>query len=66
VFLATGTVMLFTGVSPVPFRLASFVEVLVAAEYIAISLILPGWTGEMKSVWHAWRYRQGARGGEPA
>jgi CDP-diacylglycerol--glycerol-3-phosphate 3-phosphatidyltransferase len=66
VFLATGTVMLFTGVSPVPFRLASFVEVLVAAEYIAISLILPGWTGEMKSAWHAWRYRQGARGGEPA
>ena len=66
VFLATGTVMLFTGLSPVPFRLASFVEVLVAVEYIAISLILPGWTGEMKSAWHAWRYRQGARGGEPA
>jgi len=58
--------MLFTGLSPVPFRLASFVEVLVAAEYIAISLILPGWTGEMKSAWHAWRYRQGARDGEPA
>jgi len=56
VLLATGTVMLFTGLSPVPFRLASFVEVLVAAEYIAISLILPGWTGEMKSAWHAWRY----------
>jgi CDP-diacylglycerol--glycerol-3-phosphate 3-phosphatidyltransferase len=66
VLLAIGAVMLFTGLSPVPFRLASFVEVLVAAEYIAISLILPGWTGEMKSAWHAWRYRQGARGGEPA
>lgn len=66
VFLAIGAVMLFTGLSPVPFRLASFVEVLVAAEYIAISLILPGWTGEMKSAWHAWRYRQKAHGGEPA
>ena len=66
VLLAIGAVMLFTGLSPVPFRLASFVEVLVAAEYIAISLILPGWTGEMKSAWHAWRYRQGARDGEPA
>ena len=66
VLLAIGAVMLFTGLSPVPFRLASFVEVLVAAEYIAISLILPGWTGEMKSAWHAWRYRQGARDGKPA
>ena len=66
VLLAIGAVMLFTGLSPVPFRLASFVEVLVAAEYIAISLILPGWTGEMKSAWHAWRHRQGARDGEPA
>lgn len=66
VFLAIGAVMLFTGLSPVPFRLASFVEVLVAAEYIAISLILPGWTGEMKSAWHAWRYRQRAHDGEPA
>jgi hypothetical protein len=50
---------------------AAFIELAVAAEYIAISLILPDWTGEMKSVWHAWRRRQGAMAahtgtGEPA
>jgi CDP-diacylglycerol--glycerol-3-phosphate 3-phosphatidyltransferase len=59
VFLAVGAVALFTGMTPIPFRLASFVELAVAAEYIAISLLLPQWTGEMKSVWHAWRQRRG-------
>jgi hypothetical protein len=48
------------------FRLAAFVELAVAAEYIAISLIVPEWTGEMKSVWHAWRVRHQVHGGEPA
>jgi CDP-diacylglycerol--glycerol-3-phosphate 3-phosphatidyltransferase len=59
VFLAVGAVALFTGLTPIPFRLAALVELAVAAEYIAISLIIPGWTGEMKSVWHAWRQRRG-------
>ena len=63
VLLAVGAVLLFTGLTPVPFRLASFVELAVAAEYIAISLIVPGWTGEMKSVWHAWRRRGESLGG---
>lgn len=58
VFLAVGAVALFTGLTPVMFRLAAFVELAVAAEYVAISLILPGWNGEMKSVWHAWRHRR--------
>ena len=58
VLLAIGAVLLFTGLTPVPFRLASFVELAVAAEYIAISLVIPEWTGEMKSVWHAWRHRR--------
>lgn len=62
VLLATGAVLLFTGLTPVPFRVASFVELAVAAEYIAISLVIPEWTGEMKSVWHAWRHRQDALG----
>jgi CDP-diacylglycerol--glycerol-3-phosphate 3-phosphatidyltransferase len=71
VFLAVSTLLLFTGLTPVPFRVAAFIELAVAAEYIAISLILPDWTGEMKSVWHAWRRRQGAMAahtgtGEPA
>jgi CDP-diacylglycerol--glycerol-3-phosphate 3-phosphatidyltransferase len=58
VLLAVGALSLFMGLTPVLFRLAAFVELAVAAEYIAISLILPGWTGEMKSVWHALRYRR--------
>jgi CDP-diacylglycerol---glycerol-3-phosphate 3-phosphatidyltransferase len=57
-FLLVSAVLLFTGLARLPFRLAAFVELAVAVEYIAISLILPGWTGEMKSVWHAWRHRR--------
>ena len=63
VLLAVGAIALFTGLTPIPFRLASFVELAVAAEYVAISLILPEWTGEMKSVWHAWRRRRESMGG---
>jgi phosphatidylglycerophosphate synthase len=58
VFLAVATLMLFIGITPIPFRVAAFVELAVAAEYIAISLMLPQWTTEMKSVWHAWRLRR--------
>ncbi|NUQ11797.1 MAG: CDP-alcohol phosphatidyltransferase family protein [Gemmatimonadaceae bacterium] len=67
VFLAVSAVLLFTGLTAVPFRVAAFVELAVAAEYIAISLMLPDWTGEMKSGWHAWERRRsqaiGARAG---
>lgn len=66
VFLAVGAISLFTGLTPVLFRLAAFIELAVAAEYIAISLIVPGWTGEMKSVWHAWQYRRQALGAHRA
>lgn len=63
VFLAVGAVLLFIGLTPILFRVAAFVELVVAAEYIAISLILPQWTSEMKSVWHAWRLRRESMGG---
>jgi hypothetical protein len=63
VFLAVGAVLLFIGLTPILFRVAAFVELAVAAEYIAISLILPQWTSEMKSVWHAWRLRRNSLGG---
>lgn len=63
VVLAVGAVLLFTGLTPVLFRIAAFVELAVAAEYVAISLIIPDWTGEMKSVWHAWRQRRESLGG---
>lgn len=66
VFLGVAAISLFTGLTPVLFRLAAFVELAVAAEYIAISLIVPEWTGEMKSVWHAWRQRRETHRGEPA
>lgn len=56
--LSVGAVLLFVGITPVVFRIAAVVELLVAAEYIAISLLLPNWTGEMKSVWHAWKTRR--------
>lgn len=63
VLLAVSAVLLFTGLTAVPFRVAAFVELAVAAEYIAISLMIPGWTGEMKSAWHAWQVRRaGATG----
>jgi CDP-diacylglycerol--glycerol-3-phosphate 3-phosphatidyltransferase len=61
VLLAVGALSLFMGLTPVLFRLAAFVELAVAAEYIAISLIVPDWTGEMKSVWHAWEQKKSAR-----
>ena len=66
VFLAVSAVLLFTGLTPVPFRVAAFVELAVAAEYIAISYIAPEWTGEMKSVLHAWRQRRESLGGTPS
>src|SRR6185436_19494206 len=55
VLLSVGAVLMFIGVTPVLFRIAAVLEFLVACEYIAISLVLPCWTGEMKSVWHAWK-----------
>ena len=58
VFLGISTLLLFTGLTPVPFRVAAFVELAVACEYVTISLLVPDWTGEMKSVWHAWRHRR--------
>jgi len=58
VFLGVSTLLLFIQWTPVPFRIASFIELAVAAEYIAISLVLPEWSGEMKSIWHAWRTRR--------
>lgn len=72
VFLGVATLLLFTGLTPVPFRVAAFVELAVAAEYVTISLMVPEWTGEMKSLWHAWRQRKvvvaagaSSRSGEP-
>jgi cardiolipin synthase len=61
VLLSVGAVLMFIGVTPVLFRTAAVVESLVALEYIGISMLVPQWTGEMKSIWHAWRLRRTAR-----
>lgn len=61
VFLAVGVVIMFLGVTPLLFRVAAIVELVVAAEYVAISIVIPHWTGEMKSLWHALQLRRGAR-----
>lgn len=65
-FLLVSAVLLFIGLARMPFRIAAFIELAVALEYIAISLILPGWTGEMKSVWHAWQRRRQTAGAQRA
>lgn len=61
VILSTGVVIMFLGITPVLFRVAAVVELVVAAEYVAISLVVPEWTGEMKSLWHALQARRAAR-----
>lgn len=66
VVLAFAAVIMFMGLTPVPFRVASFIELVVAAEYILISCLVPDWTGEMKSFWHAMRERRSARLTSPA
>jgi phosphatidylglycerophosphate synthase len=59
--LSVGAVIMFMGLTPILFRVASILELVVAAEYIAISMVLPHWTGEVKSLWHALRLRRDSR-----
>ena len=61
VVLSVGAVMMFIGITPIVFRLGAVLEALVACEYITISILLPGWTGEMKSIVQAWRVKNGTR-----
>lgn len=51
-------VALLTGWTPAPFHIAVGLQVLSGAEEIAIAIILPGYSGEMASVGHAWLRRQ--------
>ncbi|HSA57673.1 MAG TPA: CDP-alcohol phosphatidyltransferase family protein [Gemmatimonadaceae bacterium] len=63
VLLSVGAVLMFMGITPMLFRVAAIVEVLVAAEYVAISCLIPGWTGEVKSIVHAMQLRRAATAG---
>ncbi len=49
---------LLTGWSARPFHVVMVFQILGAAEELAISLLLPGFSGEMSSAWHAWRRRK--------
>jgi hypothetical protein len=45
----------------VPFRTVVGLQVVGAVEEVAIALLLPGYTGEMASVFHALRRRRESR-----
>jgi phosphatidylglycerophosphate synthase len=51
--------------SAVPFHAAVVLQVLCAAEELAIAFVLPGFSGEMPSLWHALR-RSRRPAGKPA
>lgn len=53
VFTALSLIPLLAGGSPLPFRIAMALEVAVAAEVIAIALIIPWHVGEVPTLWHA-------------
>jgi phosphatidylglycerophosphate synthase len=51
-------VPLLAGWTPVPARTVAVFQVLVGFEEMAIAVLVPWHTGEMPSVWHAWRRRR--------
>lgn len=46
---------LLSGWSSIPFHCVMGLQVLGVAEELTISLLLPGFSGEMPTAWHAWR-----------
>lgn len=64
VVCAVSLVPLLAGWAAWPFHAAIVLQVLVGAEAIAITLVLPRHVGTMQSVWHAWKARQGAKAPE--
>ena len=46
----------------VPFHCVVILQILGAAEEVAIAILLPGVSSEIPSVWHAWRQRQSQTG----
>jgi phosphatidylglycerophosphate synthase len=62
--LPAAAAVLVAGWSAVPFHLAVLLQVLCGGEEMAIALLLPGYSGEMRSLWHAWRRRRAQAGRE--
>lgn len=53
--------LLLLGWSATPFHFAVGLQVLAGGEELAIALLLPGYSGEVRTVRHAWRMRQTLR-----
>jgi phosphatidylglycerophosphate synthase len=58
VFIVTGAI-LFTGGSALPFRVAVCCQVLEMLEQLVIAFLLPGHSGNVPTLWHAWRIKMG-------
>jgi phosphatidylglycerophosphate synthase len=52
--------------SPIPFHLAVGLQAVAGGEELAIALLLPGYSGEVRSVWQARRRRQALRSSPPS
>jgi len=55
IVLPPTVVVLLAGWSAIPFHGAVGLEVLCGLEEMAIAFLLPGFSGHMPSLWHAWR-----------
>ena len=58
IVLPIAVVVLLTGGPAAPFHGAVLLQVLCGAEELMIALLLPGFSGEMPSLWHALRRRR--------
>ncbi|HTX65773.1 MAG TPA: CDP-alcohol phosphatidyltransferase family protein [Opitutaceae bacterium] len=58
--LPLAVVALLAGGPAAPFRVAVVLQVLCGVEEMTIAILLPGYSGEMPSVWHALRRRRAA------
>jgi len=61
IVLPPAVVLLLVGWSAVPFHGAVGLQVLCGLEEMAIAFLLPGFSGHMPSLWHAWRRWREAR-----
>jgi phosphatidylglycerophosphate synthase len=61
VVLPPAMVMVLVGWSAIPFHVAVGLQVLCGLEEMAIAFLLPGFSGETPSLWHAWLHRREAR-----
>jgi len=58
VMMGTSVVILFSGLSPWPFRLATPFTVMASVEDMAITAILPRWQANVPTVWRALALRE--------